>query len=503
MNYEFLALYEELSNTWEVSTEVLTEGSSYFNKLYYAAINDAHEDHETVYQVDENLFLQCFPNGSILKSFAAGGYFKSYYEKVKEFFYKNHPESEKGSRLPSAAVDDTTRSTFQTHHIVFRCMGGPDEVYNLIAVTKEDHLELHKSFHFCLEECLKDSLKSDDLGLLTELTNYLHKAKASVDVIGRFNSIPASVKNLSPTEISDIISEAHLLLANASYAADAAEDSLKGEIKIKLLQALQQKQHYRVKQFSRTAMKPASIANLSNPKDIYEFSLLVDEPDAAGNRPVYTAEGKAGIMEVVKKRFDELGLEGIPRTKTKFLMWPKSNNVTEFLARHSAKLFSMLNCVSGNKSGKQHVRSGPYIAFRYDVKQDKNGNYTYVHDYSFGLYDTNANRLRTRVDRYWGKGKITDPAGSWTGKGGASGLATENSLRLRNGNTILTAGTTGTLKVDQQFRVYACIIFAKDLKRLMQLTNKPVELLDAKDNIITVDVDTSDPTFTDESVGNK
>lgn len=494
-NSGFLELYEELSNTWETSTEVLTEGSNYFNKLYYAATNNTHKDNKTIYQFDKNLFLQCFPNGSTLKSFAEAGYFKSYYEKVEEFFYKNQPEPEKGSRLPSAAVEDTTRSAFQAHHIVLRCMGGPDEVYNLIAVTKEDHLELHKSFHFCLEECLRDSLESDDLRLLTELTNYLHKAKASVDVIGHFNNMPVRVKTLNHTEISDIISKVHLLLANASYAA---EDSLTDEIKVKLLQALQQKQHYRMKQFSRTTMQPASIANLSNPKDTYKFSLLVDEPDAAGNRPVYTAEGKVGIMEVVKKRFDELGLEGLPGTKTKFLAWPKGDNVTGFLDRHSSKLFSMLNCVSGKKSGKQHVHSGPYIAFRYDAKQDKNGNYNYVYDYSFGLYDTNANRLRTRVDLYWGKGKITDPARSWTGKGGARGLATENSIHLRNGDTILTAGTTGTLKVDQQFRVYACIIFAKDLKRLMQLTNKPVELLDAKGNTITVDVDTTDSTFTDE-----
>jgi hypothetical protein len=495
-NTEFLDLYEELSDTWDLKEATLNESSGYLGKLLSAA-KPTHKDHEWLFKFDSDLFLQCFPNDSVLRDWATRGYFDNYYKKIEELFYSNHPDPEKGSRLPKASVGNIveapSKSNLQAHHIVLRCMSGPDEVYNLIAVTKEDHLELHKSFHFCLEECLKDSLESDDLRLLTELTNYLHKAKASVDVIGYFNNIPASVKTLSPTEISDIISEAHLLLANASYAA---EDSLNSEIRAKLLQALQQKQHYREKQFSRTTMKPASIANLSNPKDIYEFSLLVDEPDAAGNRPVYTAEGKAGIMEVVKKRFDELGLEGLPGTQTKFLAWPKSdNNVNGFLARHGTKLFSMLKSVSGTRAGKQHVHSGPYIAFRYDAKQDKNGNYNYVHDYSFGLYDTNANRLRTRVDLYWGKGKITDPAGSWTG--GARVLATENSTHLRNGDTVLTAGTTGTLKVDSQFRVYACIIFAKDLKRLMQLTNKPVELLDAKGNTITVDVDTTDPTFTE------
>jgi hypothetical protein len=67
-------------------------------------------------------------------------------------------------------------------------MHGPDEVYNLIAVTTEDHFRLHVCFHDCLDRCIEDLISKSEADL-NSLLNYLIKAKHAVNVIKHFRKL--------------------------------------------------------------------------------------------------------------------------------------------------------------------------------------------------------------------------------------------------------------------------------------------------------------------------
>lgn len=164
----FIDLYEELNSTW--NNDILLE--SFIEVLRKG--NEKDEEALSISVVEaRNMLL------STKFSFLQDSAFDDYFNYLEDRFKANN----NCRYLRDKAIIDK-RDLIQgplildAHHIVFKSLGGSNEISNLIALLRSEHLEAHTKFIDCLNNYIQKAPKED-------LDRLFAVATKSVQVLSR------------------------------------------------------------------------------------------------------------------------------------------------------------------------------------------------------------------------------------------------------------------------------------------------------------------------------